>query len=309
MSRIERYQESINNFIKTKDMFTPEIKEILLKRDHLCGIIFSTLLNYNSKKKNYKVHGYYMACAIDLLQELLEILDLKKSIEHNKFVNILFLITQLITLNLENLKVPQKQEEILNKIIFFIQSYINTKLIEITKLYECQTNKKVLKTDILSVSYLKQSTINKYKTLYKVEHEKIIEYTKNTYSNIGDIVFVIGWALGGGDRKQELLKKLQIIGDNFGLLYKICRDFDKLESDINNSDKYNMNFIINDGVQETFILFMETKTELIEQCLTLNIYTHTLKEVMDELERSVDLCLSSSNIELKSTYSSCSNQN
>jgi hypothetical protein len=62
-------------------MFTPEIKEILLKRDHLCGIIFSTLLNYNSKKKNYKVHGYYMACAIDLLQELLEILDLNKSIE------------------------------------------------------------------------------------------------------------------------------------------------------------------------------------------------------------------------------------
>jgi hypothetical protein len=105
-----------------------EIKEILLKRDHLCGIIFSTLLNYNSKKKNFKVHGYYMACAIDLLQELLEILDLNKSIEHNKFVNILFLITQLITLNLENLKVPQKQEEILNKIIFFIQSYINTKL-------------------------------------------------------------------------------------------------------------------------------------------------------------------------------------
>ena len=47
MSRIERYQESINNFIKTKDMFTLEIKEILLRRDHLCGIIFSTLLNYN----------------------------------------------------------------------------------------------------------------------------------------------------------------------------------------------------------------------------------------------------------------------
>ncbi len=306
MSRIERYQESINNFIKTKDMFTPEIKEILLRRDHLCGIIFSTLLNYNSKKKNFKVHGHYMVCAIDLLQELIEILDIKKSIEHNKFINILYLITQLINLNLENLKVPQKQEDTLNKIIFFIQSYINTKLLEITKLYEYETNKKVMKSDILSISYLKKEIINKYKTLYKIEHDKIMEYTKNTYSNIGDIVFVIGWSLGGGDRKQELLKNLQTIGDNFGLLYKICRDFDKLESDIKDSNKYNMNFIINDGVQETFILFMETKTQLIEQCLTLNIYTHTLKEVMDELERSVDICLSSSNIDLKSNYSSVS---
>jgi hypothetical protein len=247
-----------------------------------------------------------MVCAIDLLQELIEILDLKKSIEHNKFINMLFLITQLINLNLENLKVPQKQEEVLNKIIFFIQSYIHTKLIEITKLYEYETNKKVMKSDILSISYLKSETLNKYKTLYKIEHDVLIQYTKNTYSNIGDIVFVIGWALGGGDRKQELLKNLQSIGDNFGLLYKICRDFDKIESDIKDCNKYNMNFIINDGVQETFILFMETKTQLIEKCLTLNIYTHTLKEVMDELERSVDICLASSNVDLKSNYSSIS---
>ena len=104
----------------------------------------------------------------------------------------------------------------------------------------------------------------------------------------------------------ELLKNLQSIGDNFGLLYKICRDFDKIESDIKDCNKYNMNFIINDGVQETFILFMETKTQLIEKCLTLNIYTHTLKEVMDELERSVDICLASSNVDLKSNYSSVS---
>jgi hypothetical protein len=312
MSRIERYQESINKFIKSKDIFPSDIKDLLLKRDHLCGIIFATLLNHNSKKTNFKVHGYYIACAIDLLHELIEIIQRKKEIEHNKFTQLVYLVIQLVNLNLENIKVSQKQEDILNKIIFFAHSYIISKLSEITKQYEFQCNKKVLKSDLLSISYIDKTIINKYKNLFKIDHNILLDYVTNTYGNVGDIVFVIGWAIGGGDRKPELMKNLQSIGDKFGLLYKLCRDFEKIEEDINNANdvtgqnKYSLNFIINDGVQESFILFMEIKTQLIEDCLSLNIYTHTLKEVLDELEKNVDKCLSSSSIDLKSTYSSVS---
>jgi hypothetical protein len=309
MSRIERYQESINKFIKSKDIFTSDIKDILLKRDHLCGIIFATLLNHNSKKTNFKVHGYYIACAIDLLHELIEIIQRKKEIEYNKFTQLVYLVIQLVNLNLENIKVAQRQEEQLNKIIFFTHSYIISKLTDITKQYEFQSNKKVLKTDLMSISYIDKTVINKYKNLHKIDHPQILTYVENTYGNIGDIVFVIGWAIGGGDRKPELMKNLQSIGDKFGLLYKLCRDFEKIEEDItiaNDLNNISLNFIINDGVQESFILFMEIKTQLIEDCLSLNIYTHTLKEVLDELEKNVDKCLSSSCIDLKSTYSSVS---
>lgn len=309
MSRIERYQESINKFIKSKDIFSPDIKDILLKRDHLCGIIFSTLLNHNSKKTNFKVHGYYIACAIDILHELIELISYNKQTEeisHSKVTELTLLIIQLVNLNLENLKVPQRQEETLIKIIFFTQTYITTKLIEITKKYEFITNKKVLKTDLLSLSYIDKTVLNKYKNLYKIEQEELLKYVSNTYGNVGDIVFIIGWVLGGGDRKPELMKSLQSIGDKFGLLYKLCRDFEKIEDDIYNSNKYNFNFIVNDGVQETFILFMEIKTQLIEDCLIHNIYTHTTKEVLDELEKNVDKCLNSSTIDLKSNYSSFS---
>jgi len=309
MSRIERYQESINKFIKSKDIFPSDIKDLLLKRDHLCGIIFATLLNHNSKKTNFKVHGYYIACAIDLLHELIEIIQRRKEIEHNKFTQLVYLVIQLVNLNLENIKVAQRQEEQLNKIIFFTHSYIISKLTDITKQYEFQSNKKVLKTDLMSISYIDKTVINKYKNLYKIDHDQILNYVGNTYGNIGDIVFVIGWAIGGGDRKPELMKNLQSIGDKFGLLYKLCRDFEKIEEDITTANDFNnlsLNFIINDGVQESFILFMEIKTQLIEDCLSLNIYTHTLKEVLDELEKNVDKCLSSSCIDLKSTYSSVS---
>jgi hypothetical protein len=308
MSRIERYQESINKFIKSKEIFTDDIKAILLKKDHLCGIIFATLLNHNTKKTNFKVHGYYIICAIDILQELIEILNKnnKNDIDHNKFMEMIFTVINLINLNLENIKVQPKQEDILNKIINFINSYTTNKLLEITKKYEFITKNKVQKTDIVSISYLNKEIINKYKTLLKVDHNNIIEYVKNSYGNIGDIVFVIGWAIGGGDRKKELLKTLQTIGDRFGLLYKICKDFENIEEDIKNCTKYTTNFIVNEGVQESFILFMEIKTQLIEECLNLNIYTHTLKEVLDELEKNIDYCLQSSQIDLKSTYSSFS---
>jgi hypothetical protein len=48
---------------------------------------------------------------------------------------------------------------------------------------------------------------------------------------------------------------------------------------------------------------MEIKTQLIEDCLMHNIYTHTTKEVLDELEKNVDKCLDSSTVDLKSNYS------
>ena len=43
-----------------------ELKEIIIKRDHLLGIILASILNNNTKKSNFKVHGYYMSIAIDL---------------------------------------------------------------------------------------------------------------------------------------------------------------------------------------------------------------------------------------------------
>ena len=112
MSRIERYQESINKFIKSKDIFTEDVKNNLLKRDHLCGIIFATLLNHNSKKTNFKVHGYYMSTAIDLLYHLIIKQNQKNqdNITSNNILNLVNTVYSLFQLNIESLKVPAKQE-------------------------------------------------------------------------------------------------------------------------------------------------------------------------------------------------------
>ena len=66
MSRISRYQESIEKFIKNKNInnyfaeeFSKDIEKKLTNSDHLCGIILSTIFNHNTKKSNIAVKRIY----------------------------------------------------------------------------------------------------------------------------------------------------------------------------------------------------------------------------------------------------------
>ena len=51
---------------------------------------------------------------------------------------------------------------------------------------------------------------------------------------------------------------------------------------------------------------MELKSSFYVEALKLNIYTHTMKEVIDELETKIDKCIENSKVDMKSTYSSFS---
>ena len=52
MSRIERYQESIEKFINNKNILTQENRQDILKQDHLSGIILASIITNNIKKSN-----------------------------------------------------------------------------------------------------------------------------------------------------------------------------------------------------------------------------------------------------------------
>ena len=315
MSRIERYQESIEKFIN-KNITNTELKEMILKRDHLLGIILASILNNNTKKSNFKVHGYYMSIAIDLFYIINEYQSYTEYYK-NKKINSLIItcintVYHLLQLNIESLKIPAKQEHTYHKIITFVFSYINSKINNITQQYEFTKLNKTTKTDILNLTILmndeKNELRNKLKTLQQVDRQEFEEYMNKVYGNIGMLVVITGWSLGGGDLKAELMKELQMIGEMIGILYKICIDFDNIKEDIIKSSKYSYNFIINYGVQEGFVYFMETKTNILEACLKYNLYSHTVKEVIDLLETKIDAALKDSSIDMKSTYSSYSSK-
>ena len=305
MSRIERYQESIEKFINNKNILTQENRQDILKQDHLSGIILASIITNNIKKSNFKVHGYYMSTAIDLLYHLI-IKQNQKNQDKNIILNLVNTVYSLFQLNIESLKVPTKQENNNIKLISFIFSYLNSKLFAITKQYDFNNLKKMSKTDVININYITEDLKNKLKNLMQISEEDLIKYVNETYGNIGTLVFIIGWSLGGGELKPEILKDLQTIGENYGVLYKICIDFENIVNDINSNSRYCLNLVINTGIQETFTLFMTTKTKIIELCLKNNIYSHTIKEVIDLLEVKIDKCLKSADIDMNSTYSSFS---
>ena len=48
------------------------ILDKLIKSDHMCGIILSTIFNHNSKKSNIKGHGYFLGIIINLINAILK---------------------------------------------------------------------------------------------------------------------------------------------------------------------------------------------------------------------------------------------
>jgi hypothetical protein len=290
MSRIERYQDGINNFIINKTSIDETIKNKILSNDHLLGIIMASIINLNTKKTNYKVHGYYSAAGIDLL-----IINI---IENNLYI--LNNIYSLFHTNFDIIKFPNCNDNSV-KILKFGLTYLSSQLNIIfnTKTYEEQ--KRIQKSDLLNLS-----TKIKLKDINIIKKEDFNSYLNDKYGTIGEIVFVLGWVIGGGEIKVDFMKELQGMGNKLGILYKIAIDFENIDNDINKNYIYNC--VLNNGIQESFTFFMDLKIEFLEALFKYNLYTHTIKEVLDLLENKIDVLLKKSNIDMKSTYSTFSSK-
>lgn len=311
MSRISRYQESLSKFIKNKNIdtyfsiyFKEKIYQKLIDSDHLGGIIVSTLFNHNSKKTNFKGHGYFLAVAVDIILIILN----SKDRYSNENLNLTIGLYKLLTDNISIIKTNKQNE--LNDIIIKIYDYFNNNIYDIITTEKIGEHSKMTKSDLLNLKTINENMYKKISNMNKYNQDDIINYIKKTYGNNGKIIFLISWILGGGNLDKKTLSKIEMIGELFGLIYKICMDFDNIINDINNIDfkdnldKTSKNILINIGIQESFSLFMETKSKFYEESFKLDIYTHTMKEVIDELETKLDKCLNNCKIDMKSIYSS-----
>jgi hypothetical protein len=307
MSRISRYQESLSKFIKNKNIesyFSDEFKETIYNKltdsDHLGGIIVSTLFNHNSKKTNFKGHGYFLAIAVDILMIILE----SNNRLNNQNLNLTIGLYKLINDNISIINTP-KQEE-LNNIIIKTYEYFNQNIYDIITYEKVGPITKMQKSDLLNLKTITEPIYKKISLMNHYNKDDIILYVKKTYGKLGKMLFLISWIIGGGDSDKKTLKQIENIGELFGCLYKICIDFDNILNDINKDVKETKNIIVNIGIQESFAFFMETKSKFYEESFKIDIYTHTMKEVIDELETKIDKCLDNCTIDMKSIYSSFS---
>jgi len=314
MSRIKKYKESLVRFIKDKSCIstTPmELNTIIYDKIKCTDLVFPTLLltivNNQNKKNHISVQGYYLAAIVEFISLYSKIIEDKNS--HNRLGMsnyLLFCINKSFEQNTESLKNSLANYNIIDNITN-LMSILNESIKNIFTLDEFKFNLDLVNqkcsSDIIDW-YLKKKCdeyINKFKSLKRVTKESMVEYIERKYINISELSLYMGWIVGLGDIKDII--KLKKAARAFGIMYKIVSDFKNLDLDIKNSDEMTSNYVLNYGFQDGYEVFLNNKQHFIEEAMICNIYTSTIKEIINSIEEEIDQIIDQTSPDLKSHYS------
>jgi len=323
MNRLNRYKESLNRFIKEKSCLLDEesisntkLDSILYNRikksDYILSILFLTIMNSQNKKNNINSQGYYIAATIEFIKLLIDIIDNNKefiklyNIEiYNKIINyLIFCCNKSMLQNLESIKDVMIADKVNNNIIDIINlfnEHFQYKNIIMDVTFEFDNSN--INSDLVKwyIKYENEAIINNLNTMKKIKRESFNNYLNNKLGSLCDIVLCLGWLIGFGSKKK--IPRIKKLAKYFTLLYKLTKDFEYLDDDIDNKEEFSKNYVINYGLQESYELFMYNKQKFIEECMLLDIYTNTIKEIIYYFEKKVDIIIDKTSPELKSNYS------
>lgn len=325
MSRISRYQDTVDRFLRTKSCISKNnidniefIEKNIEKNEHICAVLLLTILNSHAKKNNLKIHGYFIACGLDILYSIVDLLNNRTYSEElygkDKIKNICTEFTACVykslAENIDAIKLDMKQHTL--KINLFCFNYLNSKIYDILKYDNLLSSKKMIKSDILTLKYKNEDAVkNKLKKMFVLDKDIVMKKIETTYGYTCQCALVLGSIMGGVnlndinyDQTKIMIITLEQLGIYLGNMLKICRDYDNIENDILIANKTTSNIVVNIGLEESFIIFMESKTLFISGCLSLGIYSNTTKEIIDLIENKIDKCIVDANIDMKSKYSS-----
>jgi len=298
MNRIQKYQDSIDRFFKNKSYLThlnnskecEAITDSIKKNNFLVTILLLTITNNINKKNKIHQHGYYIGSSMELLFLLSRNREKENifNLEKNLLIKINSLANILLIQNLELSSVVLSKEKLLKNYNSSIK-LLNTEIISVLdEKINYNENKKV-SDEIINYNFKNSESVKKQlKRINQINKEELIKYIEKKYCSIIELAVVFTWNLAGGN--ENLVKFIQKIGYYFGFLTKIFFDILEIESDINmeNDKKYTTNILINFGIQETFELFMNYKKKFIELTMKLDLFSNTIKELIDFLEDIFD---------------------
>lgn len=321
MSRIQKYKESLYRFIKDKSCFmknnNDEINMFIYDKikddDLIFSILLLTVMNNQNKKNHITMQGYYIATTIEILNVMMYYIENKnecKKYDNKFFTSLLIYADKSLQQNLESIKnsYNTQYQNYINMIGNCLNLYYNS-LLEINSFHDFKfvlTNKEC-NQDIIKW-YLKKDNalIDKFKTFKQIDKDSFISYIKQKYCSVCELSITLGWIVGGGEVKS--VKKLKKLSDYFAIMYKIAKDFEHLTKDINKNSDFTSNYVLNYGLQDAYETFMENKQNFIEESMIEDIYTNTIKEIIDEIEASVDTIIDQTSPDLKSSYTTQSSK-
>lgn len=321
MGRISRYQESFRRFIKTKSCIAtidPNIRNklfsIIDSGDNVVAILLLTTLNNKGTNTKMNVlHGYHIASGLELLLCAMVIMDNKeeydKKFGENIVNDILSRVCSYANISLLN-NIESLQDNYtssnygkLINIIYTLMRLLNSKIHKILMIPAFEYDGLITKTDVIKYKFDDMNKAkNKIKKLKKIKKEKLDVYITDTYGFICQLAIINGWILGGGDEKT--IPQLQKLGTQFGFILKTIKDFTNIDNDLDNASikLYSTNTIINNGFQLSFETFINNKLQFVAGCIKYQMYTNTVKEIIDLLEVKLDVVIDKSSPDIRSHF-------
>lgn len=311
MSRVSRYQGCIMNFMNKrsclsninetpqKDLFITYTKD----SNYIFPILLLTILNNRNKKNKVQFQGYYAAVGVEFLKVIMDIISNSpnNTENYNKLVmNLIFMSMKSITQNIEiikrhNDKILDSQSQIMDLI------YNNMGVKGVSSDLNIVPCGKI-KNDIYEYYFKDNNELAKKLSTFKmVPIHSLEELLKKRTCVLSELVISIAWILGSGQKDQyQQIKKL---GKYFGYMYAISNDFKNIEKDINDTTDFTLNYVVNCGFQNSYNKFIDNKEKFIEGSMILDIYTSTLKELIEILENQIDVIIDKTSPDMVSSYS------
>ena len=304
MNRIEKYQDSIDKFFKSKlyqtyfnkDEFE-NIQKNIKKNNFLLTIYLLTLSNNINKKNKIHQHGYYIGCSLELV--LLLVRDMEKenlfNLNKKESIKITNLINIMLVQNLDQSSSIMTKEKLLKNYNLSFK-LLNTKIAHILGNNILINENNFNQTDLTNYNFSNNKYLEQIYKSKQINKDDFIKYIEEKYCIVTELASQFTWLLGGGN--ENMILHIQKLGRYYGFLIKIFFDLQELEEDIIKNNKINNfypNIIINFGIQDSFEYFMYYKKKFIELSIKLGVYSKIIKELLDYIENYFDEFLKNTN--------------
>lgn len=317
MSRISRYRNSVERFIENRSclseldgtVWDKTIKDQIKDSDYTLPILMLTLFNSLQKKNNISFQGYHAASGIEFLHTTVKIIN--KS--HNdkgcyQLAGVLISLSNRAIFNNVDVVKRYLSNDKVTKMCSNLATVVDNKVgfRGLMCNIDIEQNKDGMKTDI--DRYLHKHSTNDiakcYGKIKRINKKCLDKLLSTRICSVAELAVSVAWLLGGGSDDQ--LGKIRKMGKSFGLMYQIAQDFDNLEVDIKNigEDGITMNYVANCGFQYSYEIFLENRQKFIEDAMMVDMFTTTLKEMVDNIETKVDMIIDATSPDIKSMYSS-----
>ena len=319
MNRIDKYQESIRKFITTRscvsnnedDEFKRLIHHLVTTSDMYGGILLLTAVNAQNKRNRINVHGYDAAAAVEFLSYLIRVKgDLVKHAEYANLskddvaCKLYSIVLKSVISSTEVAKRALSDNDKYMRIYSQCMTIVANDVPDLSN-YEKATKTPTVNDNIYRFYFNKDPELQKkYTSLQLYNHNSLLNRYMASHCRIFQTAISLGWLITGGAEKE--IAAVSKVGTLFGLVYRLGRDFEMVDEDLDDACNGNLktdNYLINCGLQKAYDDYIVFKQQLITLLMTHDLFSKTIREMMDEIDRKVDTFIENSHPDVKSSYS------